>query len=146
MKFSIKQKLAKESHSTILELFCVLLCMFDCVVLNWLFVQSFVLIEIEFSKQYFSCAKRIYFKKKFVLRFHKDIIAKMTHYCAHYVIMWNYTLLPNLGGDYQFNVYLNLKLVQINLFEHFVKIWEFCDFLRLKQNNFRNWFYLNILD
>ena len=70
----------------------------------------------------------------------------MTHYCAHYVNMWNYTLLPNLGGDYQSNVYLNPKLVQINLFEHFVKIWEFYDFLRLKQNNFQNWFYLNILD
>ena len=49
----------------------------------------------------------------------------MTHYCAHYVNMWNYTLLPNLGGDYQSNVYLNPKLVQINLFEHF------CEYMRI---------------
>ena len=44
----------------------------------------------------------------------------MTHYCAHYVNMWNYTLLPNLGGDYQLNVYLTPRLVHINLFEYFM--------------------------
>ena len=86
-------------------------------------MQSFVLIEIEFSKQYFY-TKKNYFKN-FVLRFHKDIIAKMTHYCAHYVNMWNYTLLPSLGGDYQFNVYLNPK-ISANKF-----VWAFCENMRI---------------